>query len=1153
MSNLSNFKFKVREFWGKKIDFNNMLDLADIQLTSYSKFLQNNVLPENRNPKYGLESIFKSIFPIESNNKNLVLEYLYYSFGEVKCTEYEAKANNVTYSIILKAVFQLIQMDTGEVKKKELYMGDIPLMTDRGTFIINGSERVVVSQIHKSPGVFFTKDNKTLSYSARIVPDRGAWIEFEINIQKSLFYAKVDRKKGILLTVFLRIIGYETNSEIINLFYPNIKVSLTDKAVQDMLYNSEKEICLAEDILDFKAGQEILKQDYEKLISFGYNDICIIDPDSIKQNRIILNCLDNDDTQNQEQAIYKFFSYFRSTDPNIIDNMSYKDFSKIFFDSKFYNLGVGRYKINQKLYPNISDEELPVDPVMVNEDIIRTVKYLLNLYNQKETIDDIDHLGNRRIRCVDELLTNQLRVAFSRVEKNIREKMSIDDDLAELTPQKLIGIKPIMVSIKEFFGSSQLSQFMDQVNPLAELTHKRRLNALGPGGLTRDRAGFEVRDVHYTHYGKICPIETPEGPNIGLILSLANYSMINEYGFLVTPYYKVEKGKVLDKIQYLTALEEDRYYIAQSGIKIDTEGFLIGDVVVGRKKGEFKFVSPYDISYIDVSLFQIVGVSTALIPFLEHNDANRALMGANMQRQAVPFMFSEAPIIGTGMEWKSGYDSKVCLISKNAGKVEKVDSKSITIRYGKDEKDIDTYNLIKYERTNQNTVSNQYPIVKEGEDIEKGQVIADGAATDNGELALGKNLLIGFMSFEGYNFEDAIVISERLIKDDVLTSLHIEEFQVDVRETKLGVERVTKDLPNISEQNLVNLDENGIVRIGAWVSSSSVLVGKVTPKTEIVSTPEYKLLHSIFGEKAGEVKDTSLYYPSGVSPGIVIGIHFLTRQQGFEMPPGVEKIIKVYVLKKRRISIGDKMAGRHGNKGVISKIVPEEDMPFLKDGRALDIILNPLSVPSRMNIGQLLEVKSGFLAYHEKKKFAFPMFCGIRDENLKSRLRSIGESEESKIYLYDGKTGERFENKVFVGVIYMLKLNHMVDDKIHARSTGPYSLVTQQPLGGKAQEGGQRLGEMEVWALQAYGASYTLQEFLTVKADDMEGRTKIYENIVRNKLNQAAGITESFNVLIQELRGLGLDIKIYDKKQNILALTDKDVENLNKQINKNEI
>ena len=1140
-----------REILGEDKDLLSIPNLIKMQLDSYEMFLQRNKDIEDRNPNVGLESVFRSVFPIESPNGNVVLEYMGYTFGDMKYDENEARKRDATYGIVTKAIVRLIYVESGEVREKEVYMGDIPLMTKRGTFIINGAERVVVSQIHKSPGVAFSVSERMGLYLAKIIPDKGVWLEFELDQGKEVLYLKIDRKKELLVTVFLRALGYESNEEILKLFYSVKEVDLEDNERRKEIEESANEVRLAEAIIDkqtgeliFESGQELISQDIEKLVSFGIHRIRILDSEELNSNNIILRCLELDEITNKKDAIVSLYNATKVGTAVTLDN-SEKEFEKLFFDVKKYSLGVvGRYKLNQKLYDR--GEKLSNEMVLSREDIIRVIKYLLLIYEGKRLGDDIDHLGNRRVRCVGELLINQLKVGFSRMERLVKEKMNTED-VDEITPQKLISIKPVTAVMKEFFGSSQLSQYMDETNPLAELTHKRRLSALGPGGLSRDRAGFEVRDVHYSHYGKVCPIETPEGPNIGLILSLCTFAEVNEYGFLVSPYQKIESGKLTDKVEYLTAVEEDKYYITEASAEMDEEGNLKEDLVVGRSMGGVHLVLPSQIDYMDISSKQIISVSTALIPFLEHNDANRALMGSNMQRQAVPLMIPESPIVGTGMERVAALDSGVCVRADRGGEVVKVSWKEVSIKVGGGEED--NYQLIRYRRTNQNTCFIQKPVVKLGDHVDMGDILADGPACDGGELALGKNVKVAFMSLDGGNFEDAIIVSSRMVKDDVFTSIYIEEFVVDARETKLGSEKITRDIPNLSEDVFANLDEDGIVRVGARVSAGDILVGKVTPKGETESTPEYKLLHSIFGEKAREVKDTSLRVPNG-NEGIVIEVNYFKRDNNDDLPPGVEELVKVFIASKRKLSEGDKMAGRHGNKGVISQIIPEEDMPYMENGEMIDIVLNPLGVPSRMNLGQILELHLGWVGYKMGKKYGVPVFEGIHAGEVEEKLQEAGLPSSGKTRLYDGKTGVAFENEVTVGVLYMLKLSHMVDDKIHARSTGPYSLVTQQPLGGKAQFGGQRLGEMEVWALEAYGAAHTLQEFLTVKADDMLGRAKIYENIVKGDMASAPGIPESFNVLLQELRGLGLDLSIYDVENNPLGLTDKDIENLNKMRNK---
>jgi DNA-directed RNA polymerase subunit beta len=1140
---------EIKNF-AKMPDVMELPNLIEIQKSSYEWFLQRSSNPDKRDEEAGLQSVFKSTFPIESPNKDIVLDFVNYSFGDAKYTEDQSKEKGLTYSLPLKALIRLIYLETGEVREKEIFMGDIPLMTKRGTFIINGAERVVVSQIHKSPGVVFSYDGKKRLYSSKIIPDKGAWLEFELDIKKELLYIKIDRKKNILVTNLLRAIGYETNADIIDLFYKTRELELDTHEAREMFENNPEPIRVAQDIVTeddpdnpvYTAGMEINIGDAEKLKTLGFNKVKIIDVEQLRDEKCIIKCLEKDDSKDKADAISKLHSVTRPGEPTTLENAE-REFQRLFSDPKKYDLGrVGRYKFNQKLYSK-EKKTATQERILMSEDIIRTVKYLLKVYLGEEDVDDIDHLGNRRIRCVGELLVNQLKTGFSRMERAVKERMNTED-VDEITPQKLISIKPITAIIKEFFGSSQLSQFMDQTNPLAELTHKRRLNALGMGGLSRDRAGFEVRDVHHTHYGRMCPIETPEGPNIGLILSLTTFARVNEYGFLETPYRKVEDNRVSDEIEYLTAIEEENYFIAQANADVDDKGRFVDNFITSRNKGKYPIVEPEQIKYMDVSPRQIISVSTGLIPFLEHDDANRALMGSNMQRQAVPLLNCEAPLVGTGMERKAAMDSGVCCISEHEGEVVAVDNSKVELKVKGHSKNV-MYDLHKYKRTNQNTCFTQKPVVHVGDKVKVGDLIADGPACKEGELALGRNLLVAFMTWDGYNYEDAILISEKVVKEDVFTSIHIEEFDVEARETKLGTEAITRDIPNLSEEALKNLDDIGVVRTGARVNPGDILVGKVTPKGETDLTPEYKLLHSIFGEKAREVKDTSLRVPHG-NGGIVIGTRVFKRENGDDLAPGVEVMIKVFIAKKRKLCEGDKLAGRHGNKGVVSKILPEEDMPFMPDGTPVDIVLNPLGVPSRMNLGQILETQLGWAAREAGVRYYCPAFEGASLEEIQDELRKQDLDENGKSMLIDGRTGIPFENDVTVGEIYMLKLIHLVDDKMHARSTGPYSLVTQQPLGGKAQFGGQRLGEMEVWALEAYGAANTLQEFLTTKSDDMMGRAKIYENIVKGEYAESPGIPESFNVLVQELRGLALDMQIYDKTGTQLALTDKDDEILSK-------
>ena len=1157
-----------RTYIGKDItDVMELPDLIDIQTSSYERFLQREPLKAGQTPAIqGLEEVFRTTFPIESPNGDMVLEYEYYSLDEnnIKFTEQECKQKGITYAVPLKARINLIFQQTGEIRQKDIYMGDIPIMTDRGTFIINGAERVVVSQIHRSPGVIFSHEKGI--YSSRIIPYRGSWLEFEIDQKRELIYAKIDRKKRILGTIFLRALGYEGREEIVEAFYKTETLEISEN-------RDEKEKLVgrvlakavwvegAEDSPEgkkklYRAGEKLHPHDVDELILNKVTSIEVIDfnAEGSLNSPMILNCFEreeikfikedpNRDEPSREDALSAVYSVLMPGEPITVEAAE-KDLLGMFFTSRRYDLGkVGRYKLNKKF-----DFKPPLeDFTLTKNDIIATMKYLIKVYVGDENIDDIDHLGNRRVRSVGELMANTMKTAFSRMERIAKERMSLKET-DTIKPQDLISIKPVVAAIKEFFGSSQLSQFMDQVNPLAELTHKRRLNALGPGGLSRDRAGFEVRDVHYTHYGRMCPIETPEGPNIGLIVSLANYTRVNEYGFLETPYRRVEKGVATRDIEYLSAMDEDRYYIAQASAKLNSDGSFADKQISCRRQGDYTTRTPEDIQYMDVSPKQIISVSASLIPFLEHDDANRALMGSNMQRQAVPLIFPEPPRVGTGMEGKCAYDSGVLVKAKRSGLVVRVTSAEVIIRpdAAKSDEERDVYPLVKYQRTNQDTCYNQRPIVKLGEKIAKGQVIADGPATKDGELALGRNILVGFMPWNGYNYEDSILISERVVKEDMFTSIHIKEFVTEVRETKLGPEKITRDIPNTSEKSLDNLDAEGIIRVGAKVRSGDILVGKVTPKSETETTPEFKLLNSIFGEKAKEVRDTSLRVPHGIE-GTIIDIQRLKRTEGDDLNPGVDEVVKVLIATKRKLREGDKMAGRHGNKGVVARILPVEDMPYMDDGTPLDICLTPLGVPSRMNIGQLLETELGWAASTLDDWFSAPVFQSPTTEQIEDKLKAAGLPVTSKTKLRDGRTGEYFVNPVFCGIIYFLKLHHLVDDKMHARSTGPYSLVTQQPLGGKAQFGGQRLGEMEVWALEAYGAANTLQELLTIKSDDMTGRSKIYEAIVKGEPSTTAGIPESFNVLVQELRGLALDMTIYDAKGKQIPLTERDEELIAKQ------
>jgi DNA-directed RNA polymerase subunit beta len=1132
-------------------------NLIEIQQKSYEWFLRD-----------GLREMFDDISPIMDFTGNLVLEFIDYSLGDPKYSVDESKERDVTYAAPLRVKVRLLNKETGEVKEQEVFMGDFPLMTDTGTFIINGAERVIVSQLVRSPSVYFNAKidkNGKRTFSATVIPNRGAWLELETDV-KDVIYVRIDRTRKIPATVLLRALGFSSDAEIIAL---------------------------------------------------------------LGDDEYLRNTLEKDSTESTEKALLEIYEKLRPGEPPTADNARTLLTSR-FFDPKRYDLAsVGRYKMNKKLHlknrllnqrlaETLIDQEtgevlaeagqlvdrrlldkllpyleagqnakvyhatpgLVADPMctvqeimvfsqtedgkpvkvigngaipknvkhVLPADIIASVSYFIDLLHGIGTTDDIDHLGNRRLRSVGELLQNQFRIGLSRMERVVRERMSIQD-ATSITPQALINIRPVIASIKEFFGSSQLSQFMDQTNPLAELTHKRRLSALGPGGLTRERAGFEVRDVHPSHYGRMCPIETPEGPNIGLINSLSSYARINEYGFIETPYRKVdpETGVVTDHIDYLTADEEDAYIVGQAVSKIGEDGRLLEPEQIVRSKGDIVTMPRERVDYIDVSPKQVVSVATAMIPFLENDDANRALMGSNMQRQAVPLLVTDSPYVGTGMEYKSALDSGVVSVARRDGIVERVTAAEILVRTvetvdGKEVTgNLERYKLQKFTRSNQGTCINQRPIVRAGDRVKRGEIIADGPATSQGELALGRNVLVAFMTWEGYNYEDAILLSEELVKHDVYTSIHIEEYECESRDTKLGAEEITRDIPNVGEDTLRNLDDRGIIRVGAEIFTNDILVGKVTPKGVTELTAEERLLHAIFGEKAREVRDTSLRVPNG-GAGIVVDVKVFTRENGDELPPGVNQLVRVYIAQKRKISEGDKMAGRHGNKGVVARVMAVEDMPFLPDGTPVQIVLNPLGVPSRMNIGQVLETHLGMAAAALGIRVATPVFDGAHESDVFDALEEAGLARDGKTVLYDGRTGEAFDGRVTVGYVYMLKLHHLVDDKIHARSTGPYSLVTQQPLGGKAQFGGQRFGEMEVWALEAYGAAYTLQEILTVKSDDVVGRVKTYEAIVKGENVPEPGVPESFKVLIKELQSLGLDVKILSGDEQEIAMKDSDDE-----------
>jgi DNA-directed RNA polymerase subunit beta len=1303
-------------------------NLIEIQRRSFDQFLQHRILPDRRE-QIGLQGVFTSIFPINDYDDSASLEFVKYDFGQPKYSPAECREKGMTYSAPLKVTLRLVVWDKGgageaksirDIKEQEVYLGEMPLMTEHGTFVINGTERVVVSQLHRSPGVFFDDDGgKTHSsgkilYSARLIPYRGSWLEFEFDAS-DILHVRVDRRRKFLATILLRAIGYGSNEEILRLFYERDVVQiergkeftlvLTDRVdgkevqvspavgwrvAKDVVDPRSKEVILprgkklsrasvkkavaarirqialyqedlagrntAVDVVDGKTGevllecaQELTAEALERIIERGVERVQFLHGGEGREHLEIRDTLLRDGTRSEDEALVEIYRRMRPGDPPTVESARAL-LNSVFFNPKRYDLSkVGRFKVNSKMG---MDVPLSVR-VLRQEDIVAIARYLLRLNAGEGVVDDIDHLGNRRVRSAGELLEDQFRIGLARMERAVRERMSTQE-LETLMPHDLVNAKPVSAALKEFFGSSQLSQFMDQTNPLAELTHKRRLSALGPGGLSRERAGFEVRDVHPTHYGRMCPIETPEGPNVGLISSLSTYARVNDFGFIETPYRKVKDGRVTEEIQYLTADVEERFTIAQANAPLDARGRFTTDRVSARGGGNFVLVPREKVDYMDVSPKQLVGVSTSLVPFLEHDDANRALMGANMQRQAVPLMRPEAPIVGTGMEFVSAKDSGAVVVARRAGVVEAVSAERIIVRAdegagdggGTDGSSVDIYTLMKFERSNQNTCINQKPIVDVGERVRKGQVIADGPATAVGELALGQNVLVAFMPWGGYNFEDAILISERLVKDDRYTSIHLEEFEIEARDTKLGKEEITRDIPNVGEDALKDLDESGIIRIGAEVKPSDILVGKVTPKGETVLTPEERLLRAIFGEKAEDVRDASLYVPPGIT-GTVVEVKVFSRkgldkderaksiedeevsrlrkdyedeiaiiakdrdrqiraliegkaagrdlkakrgarvlvakrkkltpevldalkseelaevarqlsdeiarkvdriwtaaenqihvletmlgeriariQKGDELAPGVFKTVKVFVAVKRKLSVGDKVAGRHGNKGVIAKVLPEEDMPYLPDGTPVEVVLNPLGVPSRMNVGQILETHLGWAARSLGLRVSSPVFDGAAEKEIKEMLKKAGLPLGGKTVLYDGRTGKPFHQEVTVGYIYLMKLAHLVDDKIHARSIGPYSLVTQQPLGGKAQFGGQRFGEMEVWALEAYGAAHTLQEILTVKSDDVVGRTKMYESIVKGECALEPGLPESFNVLVKELQSLCLDVEL---------------------------
>ena len=1293
-------------------------DLVEVQKRSYEGFLQKETEPERRAEK-GLQSALMSVFPIADFNSSAILEFSSYALGTPKYDMRECLEQGMTFAAPLKLRIRLVVFDPQEkgvknskvldVREQEVYVGELPLMTDRGTFIINGTERVVVSQLHRSPGASFSHDKgRTHSsgkvlFSARIIPYRGSWLDFEFDA-RDILYVRIDRRRKMPATILLKAFGLSTD-DVLKMYYPieEIRVSdgklmrkldpelhtglrssveVSEKGAKDPIVREGTRLtkslmakvraagvketpvkpeelvgrAVLTEIRDSEKGEVLVEKNQrltlpmlERLLELKPSSFKVIYLDSVTATPIILDTLDAERTTSQKEAWVEIYKRLRPGEMPSVDSAKLL-FENLFVNSKRYDLSpVGRLKMNNRFSLDLSLSQR----VLTAQDVVEVVRCLVELKMGKGDVDDIDHLGNRRVRTVGELLENQIRLGLARMERSIKERMNLLD-METVLPHDLINAKPIVAAIKEFFAGGQLSQFMDQTNPLAEITHKRRLSALGPGGLTRERAGFEVRDVHPSHYSRICPIETPEGPNIGLITSLATYARINEFGFIEAPFRKVQKGRVLRDVEFLSPLEGEHFVIAQANSQVDSAGRLLSDSVTARAEGEFIATTPDRVDYVDVSPKQVVSVATALIPFLEHDDANRALMGSNMQRQAVPLVQSEAPLVGTGMEAVVARDSGYVEQARRDGVVESVDARRIVVRTEGGKADEgkkktgrfwDTYDLVKFQRTNQNTCVTQTPIVKVGQPVKKGQVLADGPAIDRGELALGKNILVGFMPWGGYNFEDAILLSERLVREDTFTSIHIEEFEVEARDTKLGKEEITRDIPNLGEEALRNLDESGIVRIGAEVKAGDILVGKVTPKGETQLTPEEKLLRAIFGEKAGDVKDTSLQVPPGIE-GIVVDVKIFSRKgidkderskniesqdrvkiernyqdelhiiedernkkfrrlllgqvvgrdlmdpesgevilkkkgkitadvlrklsdddvrrvllgdpeeqrkieeveraakdhieslqtfydekvgrlrRGDELPPGVIKLVKVYLAIKRKISVGDKMAGRHGNKGVVSRILPEEDMPYLPDGTPIEVVLNPLGVPSRMNVGQILETHLGWSAKALGIYAASPVFDGATEMEIKELLREAGLPENGQSVVYDGRTGDPFKSPVTVGYVYMMKLHHLVDDKIHARSIGPYSLVTQQPLGGKAQFGGQRLGEMEVWALQAYGAASTLQEFLTVKSDDVPGRSRMYEAIVKGENFLEPGLPESFNVLVKELQSLGLDVEL---------------------------
>ena len=1162
---------RTRMSFGKIKEVMEMPNLIEIQKDSYRWFLET-----------GLKEVFRDIADITDYTGNWVLKFVDYRMDDKpKYTIRECKERDASYSAPMRVKARLLNKETGVVKESEVYMGDFPIMTDSGTFIINGAERAIVSQLVRSPGVYYdmTHDKTGIElYSNTVIPNRGAWLEYETDVN-DLFYVRIDKNRKIFITTFIRALGLSSNTDIREFFGydPRLEATLerdetqnTEEALMEVFkklrpgepatletaqthldnlffdpyrydisrvgrYKYNKKLSLFDRIVGATLSQPVIAPLTGELLAEEGEVVSKKKAIEIEQagvNVVFVKVDDDKEIKVISNGMVDIKPYFPQFTEEQLDEIGINEKVSFSVLKEILEADVEDDNALLGLLKDRCDDLIPKHITI--DDIFSSINYVNSIAFGIGRTDDIDHLGNRRIRCVGELLQNQFRIGLARMERVVRERMTLqaqeDDD--KITPQTLINIRPVLMAIKEFFGSSPLSQFMDQTNPLAELTHKRRLSALGPGGLSRDRAGFEVRDVHYSHYGRMCPIETPEGPNIGLISYLATFAKINKYGFIEAPYRRVADGKVLDEVVYMTADQEDEFIVAQANEPLDEEGYFVRRKVMARYRDEFHEIDNSKVSFMDVSPKMLVSVATAMIPFLENDDANRALMGSNMQRQAVPLLRTEAPIVGTGMEYKAAVDSGTVVLCKKDGVVVHVNADYVEIQTADG---IDRYNLTKFMRSNQGTCINQKPIVDLGQEVKTGDVIADGPATDHGEISLGKNALIGFMTWEGYNYEDAVLINEKLVRDDVYTSIHIEEFEIEARGTKLGPEEITRDIPNVGDDALKDLDDRGIIRVGAEVRSGDILVGKVTPKGETELTPEERLLRAIFGEKAKEVRDTSLRVPHG-EYGIIVNVEVFTRENSDELSPGVNKVVRCYIAQKRKLSVGDKMAGRHGNKGVVSRILPQEDMPFLEDGTPLDIVLNPLGVPSRMNIGQVLEVNLGFAAKHLGWRVMTPVFDGAHEADIKEMFHDLGIREDGKSILTDGRTGRKFDNPVTVGIMYYLKLLHLVDDKIHARSTGPYSLVTQQPLGGKAQFGGQRFGEMEVWALEAYGAAYTLQEILTVKSDDVVGRVKTYEAIVKGNNVPQSGIPESFKVLVKELQSLGLDVRVYDKDQNEIDL-----------------